>query len=51
MQNSVSLKLTKELKAKPNGKPPTRNKTLGIDPDIWFYEIEDVDKTKEVKKT
>ena len=31
--------------AKPSGKPPPRDKTLGIDPDIRFYNLEDSDET------
>ena len=44
-ENSVSLKPVKASTAKPNGKTTTRDKTLGFDPDISFYEIEDGDKT------
>ena len=31
---------------KPKNKPPLGNKSLGIEPDSRFYEIEDGDKTE-----
>ena len=48
MEKNVSMKPAKASTAKTNGKPPYRDKTLGIDPEIWFYEIEDSDKTEGV---
>ena len=51
IEESISKKSTKELTAKPNGKPPPGNKTLDLDPYIWLYEIEDVYKTKEREET
>ena len=33
--------------AKPSGKPPSRDKTLGVDPEIRFYAIEDGGETEE----
>ena len=36
--------------ANPDGKPPSGDKSLGIDPYIFFYEIEEDDKTKEVEE-
>ena len=41
--NSVKASTEKLL-----GKPPPGDKTLGIEPDIRFYEIEDSDNTVEV---
>ena len=35
--------------ANPPGKPPTGDKTIGFDPYIRFYELEDGDNTGEVK--
>ena len=46
MENTISLKNTKDSTAKPNGKPLIRNKKVGIDPATRFYEIEDIDKTE-----
>ena len=39
--------MTTKSTAKPNGKPPPVDKTLGIDPYIHFYEIEEFDNTEE----
>ena len=47
MEKSVSLKPVMASTARPNGKTPPRDKTLGIEPEICFYGIEDGDKTKE----
>ena len=44
------MKYTKASISKPNGKPLPGDKTLGIDPYICFYEIEDGNKTKDVEK-
>ena len=47
MAKTVSLKSTRASIAKPNTKPLPRDKTLGIDPVIFFYEIEDGNNTEE----
>ena len=47
MAKTVSLKSTRASIAKPNTKPLPRDKTLGIDPVIFFYEIEDGNNTDE----
>ena len=47
MARTTSLKTVKDSTAKPNNKAPPGDKTIGIDPDIRFYETEDGDKTKE----
>ena len=46
MAKTVSLKPVKSSTAKTNGKHPTRDKTIGLDPTIHFYEIENSDRTK-----
>ena len=51
MTKTVSLKPVKASAANNNGKPPPGDKTLGVDPDIRFYEIEDGDKTEEVEES
>ena len=43
----TSMKYAKASTPKPNRKPLPGYKTLGIDPAICFYEIEDVNKTEE----
>ena len=50
MARTISLKTVKTSTAKPNGNPPTGEKTLGLDPDIQLYEIEDGDNTDEGKE-
>ena len=41
MANSISKKISvKDSADNPSGKPPPRDKTSGIDPDIRFYDIE-----------
>ena len=37
----------KDSASKPSGRPPPGEKSLGIDPAIGFYEIEDSYKTEE----
>ena len=39
MDKSIGIKYTKNSIAKPNNKPPPRNKNVGFGPDIIFYEI------------
>ena len=39
--------LVKATAANPSGKPPSGDKTLGIESVIRFYSLEDVDETKE----
>ena len=47
MEKSISKKSSVKVSAaKPSGKPPTGDKTWGIDPDIRFYDIEDGDETE-----
>ena len=41
------MKTVKITIAKPNGKPPTGDESLGIEPYTHLYEIEDGDKTEE----
>ena len=48
MERTISLKTVKASTANPNGKPPPRDKTLEIDPEILFYKTEDGDKTEEL---
>ena len=44
MVKTISKKISvKASAAKPSGKPLPGNKTLGIEPDIRFYDIEDGD--------
>ena len=51
MARSISKKnKVKGSTGKPSGKPPPVDKTLGIDPDILFYEIEDVNNTGGVEE-
>ena len=47
MASTISMKTAKASTAKPNGKPPPVDKTLGIDPYTHFYEIEEFDNTEE----
>ena len=46
MEKTASLKPVKASTAKPNGKPPPRDKTHVLEPAIHFYEIEDNYKTE-----
>ena len=46
MARTIILKTVKSSTAKPKGNPLSGDKTLGIDPDIHFYEIEGGDKTE-----
>ena len=41
----MKMKTVKSSTEKPNGKPPSWDKPLGVEPDICFYEIKDSDKT------
>ena len=46
--NTISKKISaKASAAKPLVKPLPGGKTLGLDPETWFYDIEDGDDTKE----
>ena len=47
ISKTVSLKPVKSSTANPRGKPLPGDKTLWLDPDIHFYEIEDGDNTEE----
>ena len=48
MTKTISRKiLVKDSAYKTLGKPPPEDKTLGIEPEIHFYYIEDGDETKE----
>ena len=52
MAKTISKKISVEASSskpsgKPLGKPPPEDKTLGIEPEIHFYYIEDGDETKE----
>ena len=48
MEGSISkINPEKASTSKPSWKPPPGDKSIGIDPAIRFYEIEDGDKTKE----
>ena len=48
MAKNISRKSSvKASSAKPLGKPLTRDKTLGLEPAIHFYERKDGDKTEE----
>ena len=47
MESTVSMKTLKASTAKTNGRPPPGDKSLGIEPDILLYEIEDGDKNEE----
>ena len=40
------MKTIKASTDKPNSKPPPGDKTLGIEPVVRFYEIEDGDNTE-----
>ena len=47
MAKTTSNKISvKDSADNPSGKPPHRDKTLGIDPTIRLYDIEDGDDTK-----
>ena len=47
MAKTVSKKISvKDSSAKPLGKPPPRDNTFGLEPDIRFYAIEDGDDTE-----
>ena len=48
MANTISKKIYVNASAtNPLGKPTPRDKTLGLDPVISFYNIEDGDETEE----
>ena len=47
MTGNNSLKSVNTSTANPNGKPQLGDKTLGIEPQICFYEIEDGGKTEQ----
>ena len=44
---TISPKTVKASADKPNDKPPRGDKTLGLDPYICFYEIEEFDNNEE----
>ena len=47
MAKTISKKISfKALADKPLGKPPSRDKTFGLEPEIRFCAIEDGDETK-----
>ena len=47
MKKSISNKISfKASEANPLGNPPSGDKSCGIEPDIRFYDIEDVDDTE-----
>ena len=47
MANTISKKISVKASAdKPSGKPSPGDKTLGIEPDIRVYTIEDGDETE-----
>ena len=45
----MKMKTVKASTSKPNGKPPPGDKSLRVEIDIPFYEIEGIDKTEEGK--
>ena len=48
MANTISKKIyVKASASKQSGKPPPGGKTLGIEPEIRLYAIEDGDETEE----
>ena len=48
MENTISKKsLVKASEAKPLGKTPPGDKTLGLEPETLFHNIEDGDETEE----
>ena len=51
MAKTVSLKPLEDSADKPNSKPLPGDKSIGIDPDTLFYEIEDSDNTEEVEES
>ena len=50
MASTISLKTVKASTSNLDGKPPPRDKTLGVEPEICSYKIEDGDKTEEVEE-
>ena len=49
MEKTISKKSSVKASAtNPSGKPPPGDKTIGLDPEIRFYAIEDIDDTEEV---
>ena len=46
MARAISLKTAKSSTVKPNGKLTPEDKTLGLEPAIPFYEIEEGDSTE-----
>ena len=51
MEKTISKKISvKASAAKPLGKPPPGDKTLGIEPVVRFHAIEDCDNTEEVEE-
>ena len=45
------MKIVKVSTAKPDGKPPTRDKTYGFETDISLYGIKDSGNTEEGEKS
>ena len=50
MAGTISIKTVKASTVKHKYKPPPRDKTFGIDPYIYFYIIEYIDKPEEVEE-
>ena len=50
MARTISMKTLKASRDKPNGKPLTWDKSLGVEPAVYLYEIEYGDKTEGVKE-
>ena len=48
MEKTISKKISVEASAE---NPTARDKTLGLEPAIWFYSIEDGDDTEEVEES
>ena len=51
MTSTIILKTVKASTADLNGNPPSGYKTLGLEPDIRLYEIENGDKIEEVEES
>ena len=51
VKNNGKKSYVKASACKPLVKPPPRDKTLGIEPEIRFYALEDCDDTEEVEES
>ena len=51
MTNAISMKTVKASTYKPNSNPSPGYKNFGLEPDIFFYEIEYSAKTQEGEET